>query len=137
MAKVHGKGTAFTIDAVNIGQYSNEINFNREVDSHDVTCFGASAKAYAVGLKDGTAEISGVYDNTAVTSPGLVLRPLVGDETPVEFIYQPEGVGASKPQASVDVFVVSFEESAPVADMVTWSATLQFTGPIDDTPQSA
>lgn len=132
MGFVHGKGTATSIDDSDLSVYSNSVAFNRTADSHDVTTFGKNSKVYKSGLKDGTATISGIYDDTALTSPGAVLRPLVGGDA-VELVYEPEGSGSGKPIATVDVIVTGYEETAPIADMITWSATLQLSDDITDT----
>jgi hypothetical protein len=135
MAFVHGKGTAVTIDGDDLSAYANSVTFTRTADTHDVTTFGKNSKVYAPGLKDGTGSIEGIYDSTAMSGPSAVLRPLVGAAV-VTLIYRPEGTGTGKPEAEVDVLVNSFEESAPVADMVTWTAEFQMSDDIDDTPQS-
>jgi hypothetical protein len=132
MSFVHGKGSAVSIDGDSLSAFSNSITFTRTADSHDVTCFGKNSKVYQSGLKDGTATIEGIYDNTASTGPGAVLRPLVGGVA-VELVYEPEGTGASKPIATVDCIVTSYEETAPVADMITWSAELQLSDDIANT----
>jgi hypothetical protein len=135
MAFIHGKGTYVSVDSDDLSAYTNNVQFNRSADSHDVTCFGKNSKVYQSGLKDGTGTISGIYDSTAMSGPGAVLRPLVGGAA-VTFVYRPEGTGTTKPEGEVDVIVTAYEETAPVADMVTWSATLQFSDDIDDTAQS-
>lgn len=136
MAFVHGKGTVVTLDGDTLSAYTNNVQFNRSADAHDVTTFGKNSKVYQAGLKDGTATIQGIYDSTVSTGPGAVLRPLVGGAA-VELVYRPEGTGSGKPEAAVDVLVTAYEETAPVADMITFSATLQFSDDIDDTAQSA
>lgn len=135
MAFVHGKGVVVTIDGDDISAFTKNVEFSREADTHDTTTFGKNSKTYAAGLKDGTATMEGVYDNTADTGPGAVLKPLLGGAA-VELIYQPEGLGAGKAQSIVDVIVNSYEESAPVDDMITWTAEVQCTDDIDDTPQA-
>lgn len=132
MAFIHGRGTAVSIDGDDLSDYANSVEFERTADSHDVTTFGRNSKVYAAGLKDGTATIEGIYDSTAGTGPGAVLRPLVGGSA-VELVYQPEGAGSGKPTATVDALVTTYSESAPVADMITWSAELQLSGDIADT----
>lgn len=135
MSFVHGKNVKVTIDGDDISAFTKNVEFSREADTHDTTTFGKNSKTYASGLKDGTAKLEGVYDNTASTGPGAVLKPLLGGAA-VEFVYQPEGVGAGRAQSQVDVIVNSYEESAPVDDMITWTAELQCTDDIDDTPQA-
>src|SRR5688500_1568252 len=132
MAFVHGKGVVYSIDGDDLSAYSSSVTFSRSSDTHDVTTFGKDSKVYAPGLKDGTAKIEGIYDNTASTGPGAVLRALIGAAA-VTLVYKPEGTGASKPIATVDALVNSYEESAPVADMITFSAELQLSDDIADT----
>lgn len=135
MTFIHGKGTGVSIDGDSLAGYGTSVAFNRSADSHDVTTFGKNSHVYQSGLKDGTGTVTGIYDNTANTGPSAIFRPLLGGAA-VTFVYQPEGTGSGKPEAEVDVIVTAFEETSPVADMVTWSATLQFSDDIDDTPQT-
>lgn len=132
MAFVHGKGTAVTIDGDDLSAFSNSVTFGRSADTHDVTTFGKNSKVYAPGLKDGSASIEGIYDNTALVSPGAVLRPLVGAAA-VPLVYKPEGTGTGRPVATVQVLVTGYEETAAVADMVMWSCELQLSDDIADT----
>jgi hypothetical protein len=44
----------------------------------------------------------------------------------VPYVDRPEGSGAGKPQRTVDVLVLKYTETRPVADMITWSCDLQF-----------
>lgn len=136
MAFVHGKGTAVTLDSKDLSVYSNNVQFNRSADSHETTTFGKVAKTYASGLKDGTATVQGIYDDTAATGPGAVFRPLLGGAA-VEFEYLPAGGGVGASTHTVDVIVTAYEETAPVADMVTWSATLQFSDDVTSGTASA
>lgn len=134
MAFVHGKGTVVSIDGKAMSAYANSVTFSREADTHDVTTFGRDAKVYAPGLTDGTASIEGTYDNTAVTGPSAVFGPLLGAAV-VDMVYRPEGTATGRPTRTVSVLVTSYEESSPVADMVTWTAELQFSGAIVSTTQ--
>ena len=123
MAFVHGKSTVIKLNAVDLSAYSDNVAFNRSADSHDVTTFGKSAHVYQGGLLDGTATITGKYDNTAVSGPRAAVQPLLG--TNVTMLYQPEGSGTGKPPESVSVLVTAYEQTNPVADMVTFSISLQ------------
>lgn len=131
MAKVHGKGTVVTLGGDDLAAFSNSVTFTMTADSHDVTCFGADAHEYQGGLKDGTATIEGMYDNTATTGTNDIIVPLLG--TVVEMVYQPEGTGVGKPTRTVEVLVTSYEESAPVADMITFTCELQMSGAVANT----
>lgn len=124
MSFTHGKNTFVSLDGDNLSTYSNNVEFNRTADSHDVTTFGKNSHVYNGGLGDGTATITGIYDNTAGTGPRAVIEPLIGTVTPL--IHRPEGTGSGRPQDTVDVLVMSYGETSPVADMVTWTVELQF-----------
>lgn len=135
MAFIHSKSTVITLDGDALTTFVTQSDLKRTADSHDVTTYGKNAHVYQGGLHDGTSSISGIYDSTAVTGPRAILRPLLG--TVVELIRQPEGAGSGKPQDKVDVLVGEYTETAPVADMVTWSLSLQLSDDVDSTPQPA
>lgn len=135
MALVHSKNAVLIIDGVTISSYTNGVTFTRSIDSHDTTTHGLSAKRYQTGLTDATASVEGFYDSTAMTGPSAKFKSIIAGDTSVVLKWRPEGTGSGKPEAEVSVIVTSYEETAPVADMVMWSAELQCTGTIDDTAQ--
>lgn len=135
MAKIHGKVTFVSLDADDLSTYGTSVEFMRSADSHDVTTFGNNSHRKHGGLLAGSATLQGIYDSTASTGPQAVISPLLG--TVVELIYRPEGTGSSLPERTVDVLVQEYTESSPVADMVTWSLTVEFDGDVDLTAQSA
>jgi hypothetical protein len=123
MTFVHGRNTQVEIDGDDISEFCNSTTNNRSADSHDVTTYGKNSHVFAGGLKGGTATIGGPYDN-GVTGPRSVIEPLLGSVVP--FVFRPEGTGVGKPESTVDVLVMAYNESAPVADMIQWTAELQF-----------
>lgn len=135
MANVHGKVTVVTLNGVDYSTYSNSTDFKDATDTHETTTYGRSRKTYAGGLGDGTVSVGGFYDTTAVSGPRALFKPLKAAGNAVPFVYRPEGTGSGKAQSSVSVIISSFEESSPVGDMVTWTAELQMTGVLDETPQ--
>jgi hypothetical protein len=134
MALVHSKETVITIDGDDISQYCNASDLARSADAHDVTTYGKDSRVFKAGLKTATGSASGFYDSTASTGPRAVLEPLVGGPA-VTLVRRPEGTGSGLPQDSVDVLVQTYTESAPVADFVTWSASLQLSDDITTTAQ--
>lgn len=135
MSLSHAKHTVLKLNAVDLSNYANNSQKEFTADSHDVTTYGKNSHVYAGGLKGGTATFSGFYDTTADTGPRDAIQPLLG--TVVEFIHQPEGAGVGKPQDKVDVLVVKYTETSPVADYVQFAVDLQFSDDVDSTPQSA
>lgn len=134
MTFVHGKNTYVSLNAVNLSAYTNSSEFARTADSHDVTCYGKDDHVKAGGLGDGTFKMSGIYDNTAVSGPRAAIEPLIG--TVVQLIRRPEGTGSGKPQDVVNVLVVGFTETSPVADMVSWSCDMELSDSVNSTAQA-
>lgn len=134
MAFVHGKGSVVSLGGDDLSVYSNSVEFARTGDSHDVTTFGKNAHVKQGGLLDGTATISGVYDNTAMTGPRAVIEPLIG--TVAELIWRPEGTGTGRPEDTVDVLVTGYTESSAVADMITFSVSLELSDDVATAAQS-
>lgn len=134
MAKIHGKDTFISLDGDDLSQYSNNVEFVRSGDSHDVTTFGNDSHVFFGGLLNGTFSIQGFYDSTAGTGPRAVIEPLIG--TVVPFVHQPEGTGSGKPQDTGNCLVTTYTETSPVADMVTFSVELQLSGDVTSAAQA-
>jgi len=135
MSRVHGKKTVLKIGTADISQYTNASELTLGGDSHDTTGYGKNAHTFEPGLGTGSFTCSGQYDNTAVTGPALVLRPLVN--TVCEVTLQVEGVGSGKPQDKFDALFTEYVQSQPVADMVQWTANFTISDEVDDTAQAA
>lgn len=133
MTFVHGKDTYISLDGDDLSAFSNSSDLTRKSDKHDVTTYGKDDHVYSGGLGDGEANISGIYDNGA-TGPRDVIEPLIG--TVVTLVRRPEGTGSGLPQDSVSVLVEEYVETAPVADMVTWSVKLQLSDAVTSTNQA-
>lgn len=134
MARVHGKGVVITVATKNISPHTNSVEWGREAEAHEDTGFGSNSKTYTGGLLDGSITLGGMYDTTASVGPRVALEPLLGTNAVV--VYQPEGLGTGKPTKTVTALVKSYKETAPVADMVTWTAELQMSGDAVTTTQA-
>lgn len=135
MAFTHGRHTVILFDGTNISAFTDNTEETDGVDTHDVTTYGAARKAYAAGLGDGTFTISGTHDNGA-SSPRALLKPAMRAGAAVPFVYRTEGTGTGLPEEQVDVIVKSYKQTAPVADMVKWTAELQMTGDLVEIDQA-
>lgn len=133
MAFRHGKDTKITLNAADLSAFTNTSELTEASDSHDVTAYGNQQHRYFGGLKDGTASMGGIYDDGATPAPAAVIPPLIG--TTVTLVRQPEGLGSGKPTDTVTVLVLNYVETAPVADMITWSCALQLSGAVVRTTQ--
>lgn len=128
MGVVHGKGTVVSVDANDLSVYGTSCEYELKADAHDVTTFGNDTKVFAGGLKESSMKIEGIYDDTATTGPRAVLESIVG--TVSEMIYQPEGVGPGNPTRTFDALCTTYTETAPVADMIKFSAQFQGSGSV-------
>ena len=126
MGVVHGKGTVVSVDAKDLSVYGTSCEYELKADTHDVTTFGNDTKVFAGGLKESSMKIEGIYDDTDTTGPRAVLEPLVG--TVAEMIYKPEGTAG--PTRTFDALCTTYTETAPVADMIKFSAQFQGSGSV-------
>jgi hypothetical protein len=93
----------------------------------ETTTFGAASKTFQGTLRNGdTISISGKWDSALNTQ----MVALLGLATSSTFEYSPAGTTASLPKVSGECFVASYEVSSAVADLVTFSASLQITGAV-------
>ncbi len=129
MGFVHGKGTVVSVDSNDMSVFGTSCEFELKADAHDVTTFGHDNKVFAGGLKESSFKLEGTYDDTADVGPRATLEPAVG--TVIEVIYKPEGATAAKPTRTFQALLTTYTETAPVADMVKFSAQFQGSGEID------
>lgn len=133
MARSHGRNTVVIIAGVDLSQFTNDSDWNRDPEMHKVTTYGKNANVYDGGLKDGTSQLTGIYDTSTGVGPRAVLEPLEG--TVATMVYRPEGTGVGKPQRSVNVFVGAYKETHPVDDYVRWTLALQHSDDVTRTTQ--
>jgi hypothetical protein len=135
MAFKRSKDTYVSIDDVDLSTFTDSSEIGRKIDTSDVTTYGKNSHVYSTTLMDGTGKISGTYDDSEA-GPRATLTTLLAAGETVTFVRRPEGTGAGLPQDSVEVIVSSYTETNAVADMIKWSAELQFAGDVDTTPQA-
>lgn len=133
---IHGKDSYFGVEDSagttirNLSPYLTSVDFNQENDVHDDTTFGAEGHTARPGLTNGTINIAGVWDKTATSGADTVLQSLVGVEITVGFEYGPEGNTAGMVKKSGECVLRSYNESAPVADIVKFTASFQISGSV-------
>lgn len=130
MARYHGKNTFLSVDGVDLSPYLNEVTWPNDRDTAESSTFGQDAKTYVAGLSDSTIDLGGVWDDTAVSGPDVVLPPLLADDAPVEVIFGPSGDAATRRRFTAQAILTSYETTAPIGDVVAFSASFQVTGPI-------
>ena len=127
----HGKNASFKVDnsggtLTNISDTLNSVTFPREIETLETTSFGSSTRSYVVGFSDATISIEGSFDATVDAH----LAGILGQEASVSFEYGPEGTTNGLVKYTGEAFMTSYETSAGVGDIVTYSAEFQVTGAI-------
>jgi Phage tail tube protein len=135
MAFTHGKGAVFKVDNAagtlqTLTAYVDSIDINNTVDTAETTTMGAEQKTYLSAQSDATISIGGKFDGTATTGPHAILAGLIGLETTSSFEIGPEGSTTGKQKLLGECFLTSYVVSAPVGDVVTFSAEFQVTGAV-------
>lgn len=121
MAFVHGKSAFFKVNSTDLSGYCEEVSLPRSIETAETTTFGKSAKTYITGLTDATISASGKWDSTA----DAVIAPLLGTSALVTWEVGPAGGTAGLVKYSGSAIITSYEVSAPVGDVVTFSLELQ------------
>lgn len=126
MAFVSAKSAQFTLAGTDISAYIDSVSgLDNATDMLETTSFGATSKSFIGGLRNGsTVQISGKWDSSLHTT----VNALLGSASSSAFVFGPAGSTVGNVKFSGTCFVQSYEVSAQVADLVTWSASLQVTG---------
>jgi hypothetical protein len=127
----HGKNASFKVDnsggtLTDISNTLNSVSFPREIETLETTSFGSSTRSYVVGFSDATISVEGSFDATVDAH----LAGILGQEASVSFEYGPEGTTAGQVKYTGEALMTSYETSAGVGDIVTYSAEFQVTGAI-------
>lgn len=133
MAFVAAKSSVFKLDnaagsLTDISAYVDSVGgIANTTDMLETTTFGSASKTFIGGLRNGdTISVSGKWDSTLNTQ----ITALLGATTSSTWEYHPAGTTAGLPKVSGECFVTSYEVSSAVADLVTFSMSLQITGAV-------
>ena len=116
MAFIHGKDTVVLLGKDNVTTYFSEHTASVEVDMHDTTVYGKSAKTYLPGLIDGTVSLSGLWDGAA-SAIDSILAALVGAAASV-FTAGPAGTTIGNRAELASLLETSYEIDDSVSEVV-------------------
>lgn len=125
----HGKSTNFQLDDTggtirDISNVLTSVDFPETIETAETTAFGATSKAYLVGLRDATISIAGSWDAT-------VDGYLVGTEPASRsFVFGPAGSSSGNVKYAGEAILTNYSISNPVGDAATFTADLQVTGDV-------
>lgn len=130
MAFIHGKGAGLLLGAFNLSPYLNTNDTEIDVDMPETTTYGAGAKTYLPGIKDGKTSIGGFVDNTPVVGSDAVLSSALGMGA-VPLTVCPQGLSAIGNLAKLSVTnPANYKLGTPVGGVVSFTADLTPTGGI-------
>lgn len=127
----HGKSAVFKVDDStgtlrDISNVSNSVSFPREAEILETTSFGSNDRTYIVGFKNQTISLDGSFDATV----DGYLAGILGQDATVSFEYGPEGSGSGAIKYTGEAYLTSYETSAGVGDVVSFSAAFQISGAV-------
>jgi len=125
MAFIHGKSALVLQNEFNLSAYFNDISISRSIETAETTAFGASAKAYIVGLIDGTLSLSGMFDGAA-NAIDAEMTDVLGVNAGAVISASVSGVTTiGTRMISTTGKLTSYEVTAPVGDVVSANAEFQ------------
>ncbi len=125
MAFIHGKSALVLQNEFDLSTYFNDISISRSIETAETTAFGASAKAYIVGLIDGTLSLSGMFDGSANAIDAEITDILGSNDGAVVSVSVSGVTTIGTRMISTTGKLTSYEVTAPVGDVVSANAECQ------------
>ncbi len=127
----HGKATYLQIIHTGASTWVmssglDDIGFDREADTAEVTTFGDNDRNFLPGLRGGSFSLSGHWASTYESRIGSML----GSTAVVTLKFGPQGSVASSPFRTANALLTSYTVSNPVDDKVSMSLNFQVTGAV-------
>lgn len=121
----HGKDTALLVDQYNLSAFFNSSDWGRSAETHETTTYGASAKTYQAGLKDGSLSVEGLFDAGVGASDAVLSAALgaTGGQLISLLLQGPALMGGRVKLARA--LETGYDISNPTSDIVSVSAEFQ------------
>jgi len=125
----HGKNTVVLFDKYDLSTYFNSATTTAMAEAVETTTFGSANKTYAIGMKDGSISLEGLW---AGDTDGIdeVLSAAVGSSSKKIITVATEGATIGRRAKLINTDETSYEIASAVADMVTISAEAQASGTV-------
>jgi hypothetical protein len=130
MAFVHGKDCDVLVDEFDLTGYLNQANITTNMQTVDVTPFGADDHQYLAGLEGGTISLGGMFDATATVGSDAVLDAALDSSNHMVTIGFPGVDTVGNNCALANSRQVEYQVRAPVNDAVRITANIQADGAI-------
>lgn len=125
----HGKNTIVLFNAFNLTEYFNSVSTSAMAEAVETTTFGSANKTYAVGMKDGTVSLEGLWAGDTDGVDQTLAAAVTSDSKNIITVGT-EGATLGRRAKLINADETSYEISGAVADMVTISAEAQASGTV-------
>ena len=124
MSFVHGSSTRVYVNGFDLSAFLKSVSGSHEVEAHESTTFGATAKTYMPGLEDATLSAEGLFSG-AVGATDAVLFAALRGRSPIVWNWLPSGDVDGGFGYGLLALETSYEIETPVDDLVSVSAEAQ------------
>ncbi len=140
MSFVHGKGSKFKLDGIELQTFLTSVAFNPSKDTAETTTMGDTSRDFIEGLRNCSVQLSGRWDPSATTGPDAVLWGAYNSTTISTFGYNPSGVttyAAASAGYTASAWCTDYSVDDSFDKEVDFSATLQVSGAVTRNTSSA
>lgn len=130
MGNITGKDAKVLVDEYDLSGYFNQADTSQEAALLETTTYGATARTYLTGFKNGTMNLQGFWDGLAGAAD-VVLNAALGSAGGEVLTMAPEGLTVGKRLALLLSRLTKYGVSTPVDGVAAISAEMQADGGID------
>lgn len=131
MTTLHGKNSVVLFKEFDLSSYFNNADISQTVEPAESTTFGASAKSYIVGLRDGTIALAGLFDG-AVDAVDEEIKAALASATDPVLTFAPKVTAVGDKCYLAAGKITNYSITSPVADIVSINTQIQASGGIDN-----
>lgn len=124
MSFVHGSSGRVYVNGFDLSAFFKSVSGSEEVEAHDSTTLGATAKTYMPGLVDATLSAEGLFSGAAGATDAVLSAALRG-RTPVLWNWLPAGDVDGAFGYGMLAISTNYEIDTPVDDLVSVTAEAQ------------
>ena len=124
MSFVHGSKTRIYANGYDLSAFLKNVSGPSEVEMHDSTTFGATAKAYEPGIENATLSAEGLFSG-AVGATDAVFHAALRGRTPVVWNWLPMGDIDGSFGYGLLALETNYEINSPADDLVNVSVEAQ------------
>lgn len=130
MSFIHGKGTRLLLNAAEVSTYFDNTQTANKLAADETTTFTNSDKTFIVGLGEGTASLTGLFDGAALAIDAQIESIITALTSSVLTIAR-AGLGLGARVHLLSGEITDYEVTAPVAGVVKTKLDLEADGGIN------